>query len=213
MSQTQYKTLMSNLLKEKRALAKIRAELEGRKGRLCRCCKEFGHLARNCRNKRREEKGIVIPLNKFEVLKSRVMQCRERERMIRQIKIAEVECFECRELGHKCRECPLWVKRKNEERAAHVAKLQKAQQEKRPARPVRGKVQEGERKLRRVEGSEAARPTGGNAQREGWKRSLWETLRKRAEWYCGLTVPQDAELWELGWRSPKRQKRSKAAHG
>jgi len=25
-------------------------------------------------------------------------------------------------------------------------------------------------------------------------------LRKRAEWYCGLTVPQDAELWELGWR-------------
>jgi len=26
-------------------------------------------------------------------------------------------------------------------------------------------------------------------------------LRKRAEWYCGPTVPQDAELWELGWRS------------
>jgi len=26
-----------------------------------------------------------------------------------------------------------------------------------------------------------------------------EKLRKRAEWYCGLTVPQDAELWELGW--------------
>jgi len=25
-------------------------------------------------------------------------------------------------------------------------------------------------------------------------------LRKRAEWYCGPTVPQDAELWELGWR-------------
>jgi len=29
---------------------------------------------------------------------------------------------------------------------------------------------------------------------------LWEELRKRAEWYCGPTVPQDAELWELGWR-------------
>jgi len=26
-------------------------------------------------------------------------------------------------------------------------------------------------------------------------------LRKRAEWYYGPTVPQDAELWELGWRS------------
>jgi len=25
-------------------------------------------------------------------------------------------------------------------------------------------------------------------------------LRKRAEWYCGPTVPLDAELWELGWR-------------
>jgi len=24
-------------------------------------------------------------------------------------------------------------------------------------------------------------------------------LRKRAEWYCGPTMPQDAELWELGW--------------
>jgi len=24
-------------------------------------------------------------------------------------------------------------------------------------------------------------------------------LRKRAEWYCRPTVPQDTELWELGW--------------
>ena len=60
MSQTQYKTLMSNLLNEKHALAKIRAELKGRKGKLCRCCKEFGHLAQNCRNKKREEKEIVV---------------------------------------------------------------------------------------------------------------------------------------------------------
>jgi len=60
-------------------------------------------------------------------------------------------------------------------------------------------VQEGERRLRRVEGSEAARPVKGNAQQEEWKRSLWEMLKKRAEWYCGPTVPRDAELWELGW--------------
>jgi len=25
-------------------------------------------------------------------------------------------------------------------------------------------------------------------------------LRKRAKWYCGPTVSQDAQLWELGWR-------------
>jgi len=38
MSQTQYKTLMSNLLKQKHSLAKLREELEGREGKLCRCC-------------------------------------------------------------------------------------------------------------------------------------------------------------------------------
>jgi len=68
-------------------------------------------------------------------------------------------------------------------------------------RPVRGKVQEGERRLRRAEEEEAAcvaRPR--EVQQGEWRRSLWEDLRKRAEWYCGPTVPQDAELWELGWR-------------
>jgi len=66
-------------------------------------------------------------------------------------------------------------------------------------RPVKGKAQERERKLRRVEEEEAAHPKKGKAQQE-WKRSSWETLRKRAKWYCGPIVPQDAELWELGWR-------------
>jgi len=36
---------MSNLLKEKHSLAKLREELEGRRGKLCFGCKEFGHLA------------------------------------------------------------------------------------------------------------------------------------------------------------------------
>jgi len=180
---------MSNLLNKKHTLAKLRAELEGRKGKLCRGCKKFRHLVQNCRNKRREEKGTIVPQNKFEVLKSRVMQCGEGERTIRQMGVAEVECFECREKGHKYRECPVWIRRKNKERAARVARPQKAQQEKRPVRPVKGKAQEGERRLRRVEGSEAAHPTKGNVQQEEWKRSSWETLRKRAEWYCGPTVP------------------------
>jgi len=73
---------MSSLLKEKRALAKLRVELEGRRGKLCWCCKGFGHLARNCRNRKEEEKGVKMPQNKFEVLKSRVMQCGVEERVV-----------------------------------------------------------------------------------------------------------------------------------
>ena len=47
------------------------------------------------------------------------------------------------------------------------------------------------------------RPVKGKAQQEEWKRSSWEVLRKRAEWYCRPTVPLDAELWELGWRGER----------
>jgi len=65
----------------------------------------------------------------------------------------------------------------------------------------RGKAQE--RKLRRVEEEKTVHPTKEKTQQEEWKRSLWETLRKRAEWYCGLTVPQDAELWELEWHGQR----------
>jgi len=104
MSQNQYETLMSNLLNEKRALAKLRAELEGRKGKLCQCCKGFGHLARNCRKQKEMEKGVTMPQNKFEVLSSRIMQCGVEERSMRMV---AVRCFKCREERHKCRECPL----------------------------------------------------------------------------------------------------------
>jgi len=107
---------MSNLLNKKRALAKIRAELEGRKGKLCRCCKGFGYLARNCRKLKEKGKGTVISQNKFEVLSSRIMQCGVEERVVRSMKTVAVKCFKCGEEGHKCRGCPLWVKK---ERAAH----------------------------------------------------------------------------------------------
>jgi len=73
---------MSDLLNKKCALAKLRAELEGRKGKLCRCCKKFGYLACNCKNKKKGEKGTIVPQNKFEMLKSRVMQCGVEERMM-----------------------------------------------------------------------------------------------------------------------------------
>ena len=75
MSLQQYNLLMSNLLNEKHTLAKLREKLEGRRGKLCRSYKGFGHLARNCRNRGGNKKGKVVPQNKFEILSSRVMRC------------------------------------------------------------------------------------------------------------------------------------------
>ena len=110
MSQTQYNSFISNLLNRKHALAKLRAELEERKRKLCRHCKKFGYLARNCRNKEKGEKRMVVPQNKFEVLRSRVMQYGVEEKMIRSMRVAMVKCFKCREEGHKCKKCLLWQK-------------------------------------------------------------------------------------------------------
>ena len=103
-SQTQYNSLMSNLLNEKHALARLRAKLEERRGKLYRCCKGFRHLAQNCRSKREGEKGTVVSQNKFEMLKSRVMHCGLEKRIIRRLGVVEVKCYKCREIGHKCRE-------------------------------------------------------------------------------------------------------------
>jgi len=144
---------MSNLLKEKCALAKLRKKLEERKGKMYRSCKGFRHLACNCRNKKEGEKGTTVPQNKFEVLGSRVIQCGVEKKTIRRHKVVVVECFKCGKKEHKCRECPLWKKK---EKVICVAKPQKVHQQKGPACPVKGKAQEGERRLRRVEEEEAA---------------------------------------------------------
>ena len=73
MSLQQYNQLMSSMLNQKKALAKLRAELEGRNGRKYWGYKRFRHLVHNCRNKRKEEKRKKVPQNKFEVLASRVI--------------------------------------------------------------------------------------------------------------------------------------------
>jgi len=46
---------MSSMLNQKKALAKLRAELKGRERRKCWGCRKFGHLAHNYRNKEREK--------------------------------------------------------------------------------------------------------------------------------------------------------------
>jgi len=74
---------MSSLLKERCSLTKLRKELERRRGELYRKCKGFRHLACNCRNKREGEKGTVTSQNKFEILRSRVMQCGVEEQVVR----------------------------------------------------------------------------------------------------------------------------------
>ena len=108
------------------------------------------------------------------------MQYREGERTIRRMGIAKVECFECGEKGHKCRECPLWIRRKNEERVVHVAMPQKAQQKRRPARPVREEVQE--RKLRKVEQEETVieLSTRGTVHSDIWYLRLFDRAMARS---------------------------------
>jgi len=164
MSQEQYNTLLSNLLREKRTLAKLRIELEERKRKLCRSCRGFGHLAQNCRKEKKKEKGVATPQNKFEILSSRVMQCRVEERVVRSMRTVAVRCFKCGEEGHKCRECPLWEKKAKRMARPNGGKAH--QEERRPMRPIREKAQEGEKRLRWMEEEKTACPIKGKAQQE-----------------------------------------------
>ena len=63
---------MSDMLNQKHALTKLKAELEGREGRICRKCGRFEHLAWKCRSREEEKKRMVVG-NKFEALKNKVM--------------------------------------------------------------------------------------------------------------------------------------------
>ena len=187
MSQTQYNSLISNRLRERHTLAKLRAELEKRKEKMCQCCKKFRHLARNYRNKKEGAQETTIPQNKFEVLLSRVMQCEVKEKVIRRQEVVGVEYFKCRQRGHKYRECFLWEKvRKGrvEKKIAHVARPQKAQQ----------------KELRRAKKGEAAymaKPR--EVQQEEQRRSSVHILQQKTQEHCGEGIPNKACLLELGW--------------
>jgi len=116
------------------------------------------------------------------------MQCGVEEKMIRSMRMLEVKCFRCGEEGHKCRECPLWEKKVK--RVVRPKEGKAHQEERRPARPIREKAQEGEKRLRRMEEEKTARPVKGEAQ-QGWRRSSIRELRKRAEEHCGKGVPRE----------------------
>jgi len=120
------------------------------------------------------------------------MQCGVEEKIVKSTRTVVVKCFKCGEEGHKCRECLLWERKLKRMACPDGGKAH--QEERSPARPIREKAQEGEKRLRRVEKEKAACPVKGEAQQEEWKRSSWEERRKRAEWYCGPTVSQDVEL-------------------
>jgi len=107
---------MSNILKKRHALTKLRAELEGREGRLCRHCGRFGHLIQNCKNGEEQRKKMVVA-NRFKALESWVMQCGVREVRRQEVIREDVKCFGCGEKGHKKWECPKMKKRRQENAA------------------------------------------------------------------------------------------------
>jgi len=65
---------------------------------VCWECRKFGHLAHNCRNRKKETKGKPISQNKFKMIASRVIQCGVKEEVtVRRQKTVEegVQCFRC----------------------------------------------------------------------------------------------------------------------
>jgi len=117
------------------------------------------------------------------------MQCSVEERVVRSTRTVVVKCFKYGEEGHKYRECPLWERKLKRVACPDGGKAH--QEERRLVRPIREKVQEGEKRLRRMEEEKVACPVKGEAQQE-WRRSSIEELKKKAEKHCEKDVPREA---------------------
>jgi len=146
MSLKQYNSLIGSILNQWHALAKLRAEIERREGRVCWGYRRFGYLACNCRNMK-EAKGKLVPQNRFEVIASRVMQygVREEAKVSRQETGEKgVQCFRCWGTEYYKWECPniKVEKERRSKRVVCVARPQKVQQKGRPVHPNWEKVQE-----------------------------------------------------------------------
>jgi len=94
------------------------------------------------------------------------MQCsvKEEVKIRKQEMVEEVKCFRCWGVGHCKWECPnikVERKKRREEEVAHVAKPQKAQQEKKLACPMWEKAQE-------YCGKESMPPQGALLLERGW---------------------------------------------
>jgi len=94
-------------------------------------------LACNCRNKKEETKRKLVSQNKFEVIVSRVIQCRVKEKVkVRKQETVEegVQYFRYWKVGHykwKCPNIKVEKERRRSGEVVYVVSPQKTQQEER----------------------------------------------------------------------------------
>ena len=94
-------------------------------------------MACNCRNKKEEAKRKLVSQNKFEVIVSRVIQCRVKEKVkVRKQETVEegVQYFRYWKVGHykwKCPNIKVEKERRRSGEVVYVVSLQKTQQEER----------------------------------------------------------------------------------
>ena len=80
-----------------------------------------------------------------------------------------------------------------------MTRLQKVHQQERLVHPAKGKVQEEERQLRKVEEEKAVCMIRPREVQQEWRRSSVAELRKQVKEHCGKDVLEEACLLELEW--------------